>query len=382
MKKLLSVFILAVVPLTAALVAGPVWAKNPFKAVENRDTDGDGKLSPQEFEKPRRIFNKIDKDKDGFLSPADFAKHWGMPLPGGGPAQKAAAPAAAPVSAAGLPDLYIIDAHSQADHLVNLNDIIPLMDRAGVKRTILATRGKLKPGQIRAFAEAHPGRITAAVRTKGWPYADNGDKYYKLLNAQLAMPVFRGMAEVIIWHAKKGKKAPEWDVPIDTPQAQAALKVALERGWPFIPHYEFAAAAGRYDEMMADLEGLLRAHPTHPFLMVHMGQLKVDEAKRLIEAHPNIHFLTSHANSYAAGKSVQPWTVMVTGDGLKPAWKALVEAHPDRFVMAFDNVFAEHWGDYYLEQVKLWRKALAQLPPAAAQAIAHGNAERLWGLGK
>ena len=53
-------------------------------------------------------------------------------------------------------------------------------------------------------------------------------------------------------------------------------------------------------------------------------------------------------------------------------------AHPDRFVFALDNVWPEHWEEFYLEQMKYWRNALADLPADVAHAIAHGNAERLW----
>ena len=62
--------------------------------------------------------------------------------------------------------------------------------------------------------------------------------------------------------------------------------------------------------------------------------------------------------------------------------RALVIKHPERFILAFDNVLEDHWSDYYLEQVAVWRKALADLPPDVAHALAHRNAERLWHLPK
>ena len=49
-------------------------------------------------------------------------------------------------------------------------------------------------------------------------------------------------------------------------------------------------------------------------------------------------------------------------------------------MLGFDNVFEEHWGRLYVEQVALWREALATLPRDVAHAIAHRNAERLWKL--
>jgi hypothetical protein len=90
--------------------------------------------------------------------------------------------------------------------------------------------------------------------------------------------------------------------------------------------------------------------------------------------------MVSHSNTVTVSQSNQPWVNLFAGEELKPAWKDLIIQHPDRFVLNFDNVFEEHWGPYYLEQVALWRKTLQQLPADVAHAIAHGNAERLWHL--
>ncbi len=57
-----------------------------------------------------------------------------------------------------------------------------------------------------------------------------------------------------------------------------------------------------------------------------------------------------------------------------------MHSHPDRFILAFDNVWEDNWGEYYLSQIRSWRKALGDLPPDAAHAVAHRNAERLWRL--
>ena len=277
-------------------------------------------------------------------------------------------------------ELPIIDAHSQVDHKVKLGKIIELMDQAGVSRTILSTRGRIKPGRLVEFARKFPNRITPSVRTKGRPYVKNRPKYYKLLKAQLGMPEFGAMAEVILWHAKKGNKAPQWVVPIKSEQVQAALSAALERKWPFIPHFEFAAAGSEKARLMASLERLLAKHPSHPFLLIHMGQLSAEEAARLIGRHPNLHFITSHSNPVSIANSNQPWVNLFQGTSIHPQWKTLLVRHPQRFVLGFDNVWVKHWGDFYLRQVSLWRKALRELPPDVAHAIAHGNAERLWSL--
>jgi hypothetical protein len=65
------------------------------------------------------------------------------------------------------------------------------------------------------------------------------------------------------------------------------------------------------------------------------------------------------------------------------ARRRLEETHvryPERFVLAFDNVWPEYWSDLYVERARLWRHALSELPTSVAEAIAHGNAERLWNI--
>ncbi|MCH9045978.1 MAG: hypothetical protein IIA40_07705, partial [SAR324 cluster bacterium] len=110
-------------------------------------------------------------------------------------------------------EIPIIDAHSQADHLLKLEKIIELMDKGGVSHTILSTRGKVTPEQLLAFAACHPGRITPSVRSKGKPYASNSPKYYRLLEKQMSMPGFGAIAEVLMWHAEKRNKAGEFVAP-------------------------------------------------------------------------------------------------------------------------------------------------------------------------
>ena len=139
-------------------------------------------------------------------------------------------------------DIPIIDAHSQIDQNVDLDRVVPLLDQAGIARVILSTRGKIKPFLIADLARRHPGRIVASFRTKGRAYAYNKPGYYKLLDVQLARPEFRAMAEILLWHAAKGQKAPEFKIPADSPASPAALKIAFDRGWPAVLHYEFAAA--------------------------------------------------------------------------------------------------------------------------------------------
>lgn len=279
-------------------------------------------------------------------------------------------------------ELYFIDAHSQVDRDVgDLGLIIRRMDRAGVYRTILAARSGRTPEEVADFAEAQAGRIVAAVRTKSGAYNKNRPKYYKKLRKQLRSGRFDAMAEVLMYHAQKGSKAPEVVVHPNDERVQAALDGAIANGWPFVIHIEFKSLRGKKRrQFMAEMEEMLTRHPGHPFALNHMGQLDASEVRRLIEKHPNIYFLTAHTNPVVVNRSEQPWVNMFKGGALAREWKELVIQYPDRFVFALDNVWGTHWKDLYPEQMRYWKRAMDDLPPNVAQAVAHGNAERLWNI--
>lgn len=277
-------------------------------------------------------------------------------------------------------DIPLIDAHSQMARGLDESKIIPLMDKAGVRVTLLSARNDRDPSEVLAFAAKHPDRIIPMVRTKGKAFNHNKPKFYELMEKQLVMPQFKGMAEVLLYHAQKGNKAPEIAVFPDDPQADFSLETCRERGWPFIAHIEFKASKGKRSTFMKKLKAMLDANPDHPFVLIHMGQLEPDDAARLLKAHGNLHFMTSHCNPVSIKGGGQPWINMFKGKSIAPKWQALMKQYPDRFVLAFDNVWPEFWGDFYLDQARLWQKALSELPPDVAHAVAHGNAERLWKL--
>ncbi len=282
-----------------------------------------------------------------------------------------------PALAEGIP---FIDAHSQLPKGLNPEKIIPLMDEAGVRLTLLSARNDRQPADVIALASEYPDRIIPMVRTKGKAFNKNSGKYYSLMEKQLSIPKFKGMGEILLFHAKKGNKAPEIAVYPDDPQAVFAIDACLERDWPIVAHIEFRAAKGKKKKFMQKLEALLVAHPEHPVLLIHMAQLGAEDVKRLLAKYGNLHFMTSHSNPITTNDTKQPWINMFKGKNLAPEWKALMVEFPDRFVLTFDNVWPNHWGDSYLKQARLWRKNLEMLPSNVAHAVAHGNAERLWKL--
>jgi hypothetical protein len=316
----------------------------------------------------------------------------------------------------------MIDAHSQADKELSLSRLLSLMDQGGVRRTVLSNRGGLQPKELVAMAAAHPDRITASMEVKSHRhYLPGTPEFFRRLEQMGREPRYGAISEALLWHQAKGGQrrgrgqraaqgggrsmgagrgegqgggaAPggggrgepvaEFDLPVEAPQVQAVLKMALARNWPFVVHYEFRSLSKeRYAARMKELKDLLRAHPDHPIVLIHMGQLRADEAAQLISEFGNVYFMTSHANPvFETVGGDYGWTKLFAGRKIAPAWKKMLLAHPDRFVLAFDNVLKRHWEpQYYLAQARLWQEALADLPAEVAHAVAHRNAERLWRL--
>jgi hypothetical protein len=330
--------------------------------------------------------------------------------------------AATPVRAQNIP---IVDAHSQADRAVSLSRLIRLMDQGGVARTILSSRGGWVPAEFVAMVAERPDRVTPSMEVKSQKYFITGEpEFFRRLEAMGREPRYGAISEVLLWHERKGEQGgrraqasggggrgqgkgrgeergksqsrgggqgggqggedvPEVNLPIEAPQVQAVLQMALERKFPFTVHYEFRSLKkADYAARTAELKRLLRAYPDLPIVLIHMGQLYANEAAALIADFPNIYFMTAHANPVfdSVGGGLE-WTKLFSGRVIAPAWKALFIAHPERFVLAFDNVLSRHWEPgFYLSQANLWQDALRDLPPEVAHMVAHKNAVRLWKL--
>jgi predicted TIM-barrel fold metal-dependent hydrolase len=280
--------------------------------------------------------------------------------------------------------LYLIDAHAQVDETIDFQTAIHLMDRAGIRRVILTAVGHRTSQEIVRFSQQYPDRVLPSVRTKIPAYLNDNGNLDQALRKQTESGDFRAMAELLMYHAAKRRgaaenRARETIIYPSDPRVQTALQLAIEQKWPLVVHIEFSSPSiqdrGRF---MRELERMLDAHPEEPFVLTHMGQLRSADVQRLIEAHPNIYFLTSRSDPLIIGHGQQPWVNMFRGNGLADEWKRLMVRYPERFALAFDNVWPEHWSDLYVERARLWHHALSELPPSVAQAVAHGTAERLW----
>jgi hypothetical protein len=133
---------------------------------------------------------------------------------------------------------------------------------------------------------------------------------------------------------------------------------------------DFAVANNLYLHAHADdeaVEILMRHNPRAKVIWAHTGfGLAGDRVSAMLAKYPKLW----GELSYRSG--------IVDGSGkLTPEWRALFERYPDRFLLGSDTWVPERWASYG-EIMASYRGWLAQLSPAVAKQIAHGNARSLF----
>ncbi|MDP6787379.1 MAG: amidohydrolase family protein [Rhodospirillales bacterium] len=316
----------------------------------------------------------------------------------------------------------MIDAHSQAGCDVRAEEVRAAITKNGMTHTLLSGRGCRGEGasatheRVLDLVESLGGRASFLISMKlegmsmmegrftrqGLAAINQADK------AHFANAV--GFAEIIVQHAPHvTQRLKHEGVALDlgSERIAGAIAVVLARKVPVILHVELNDSEDKSQLILRQLKELLTKNPDNPFVLIHMGQASVEEARDLIENHANIHFLTTASDAISAagvtslrrkGESAQSGWINMFNDPPEGApykgwiqefvpslrwrddWKALIEAHPDRFVFAMERVFANHWNKHYVSALKYWRAALAKLSPETARRVACGNARRLWRL--
>jgi predicted TIM-barrel fold metal-dependent hydrolase len=132
---------------------------------------------------------------------------------------------------------------------------------------------------------------------------------------------------------------------------------------------DFAVANKLYLHAHADAEAveiLMRHNPRAQIIWAHTGfGLAADRVEAMLAKYPKLWGELSYRSGITAGGQ------------LTPEWRALFEKYPDRFLLGSDTWIAERWANYgdIMEGYRAW---LAQLPPATAAKIAHGNARAMF----
>lgn len=134
---------------------------------------------------------------------------------------------------------------------------------------------------------------------------------------------------------------------------------------------DFTVANDLYLHAHADAEAveiLISHNPKSRIIWAHTGfSLAPESVAALLDKHAALWGELSYRGGITddAGK-------------LTPAWRALFERYPDRFLIGSDTWTNDRWANYGAI-INSYRRWLVQLPPEIANKIAHGNAKSLFG---
>jgi len=255
----------------------------------------------------------------------------------------------------------LIDAHSHLPNPAAIEAYVAAMKRHDVTRVVLLGVGAVQKDDAAWIGSAlrkHGERVVAGLPLPDPMSAAAASR----LDAEAAKGVARAIGEV---HIRQVSRKIERD-PAD-PAFIRVLEVAARHRLPVVIHAELD------EPTTSGLERALRAVSTATIVLAHGGGGPPDRLGRLLQTHRNLmvdlsgmHFERTPALATEAGP-------------LDLAWKALIEAHPDRFVMGIDVWAPRLLEPSMLDRLMRWtRRVLGELEPGVAMRVAHGNATALF----
>lgn len=278
-------------------------------------------------------------------------------------------------------------------------DYLPALRSHPKRFAFLAGGGTLNPA-IHRFA---PEEVTPPVRQR---FVDAATR---MLDAGAA-----GFGEIAVLHLSLVPKHAFEETSVEHPLLYALVEIAGARKAVIDLHMDPVPAADtaptpshlkvppnppRLRGNIAGFERLLAHHRDARIVWAHggsdmTGNMTPALIGRLMDAHPNLYMSLrpvppNLARANAFGLQIR--NLVLTDSGLDPAWLALLQKHPDRFVMGGDAFFLSDTvgtdnplttlGRGNEGRLASARILMTRLPPALAKAIGQDNAARLYGLG-
>lgn len=266
-------------------------------------------------------------------------------------------------SAAGAADYTgpLIDAHSHVSSAGAIDAYVAAMKRHDVRRVVLLGVGGVQKDDaawIAAAARKYPDHVLPGVPVPD-PLAPDAAKR---IDAALAKGKAHAIGEI---HVRQVSRKIDRDP--SAPSFAGVLEAAARHGLPVIVHDDLS------EDAAAALGRALAAHPKATIVLAHAGEAPPARIEPLLSRHPNLivdlsgmHFQRTPALASEAGP-------------LDPAWKALIEKMPARFVMGIDVWSPRLFEPAMLDRLMKWtRRILGELPPAVAEQVAFRNAARLY----
>ena len=364
------------------IFSSSVWAKDPNMAVSMKDSNGDGKVSLDEWDKPEFIFNKIDFNGDGFITAEEFAKKWGVPMPGSGVTGRS-------IDEAGSLDetnVIIADVHMhpQSQHPI---DQLTWMNRNGVK---WAGLGAMNRSNVERFREVMSERYIpfggqGAMNTIYVQYGSEGveDENNEMFESMMQdleegfeEGSLKGVGELFANNRTTNpKRQMRRKTRIDAPTYRAILDLVEKYGGAMSMHVQ-------WDRDSIEQLGVLADHnPNGNIIWAHCGNDgSAYDVRKVLKSHLNIYCDLSARSRPKLSEWVinkRPKAEIFTSYSLNSAWKDLIEEMPDRFMVGTDTKTGSHY-DKGINNIR--SGLLSNLNQETAEKVAYKNAQRLLDL--
>lgn len=340
----------------------------------------------------------------------------------------------APWAGADMP--YIIDAHAHLNTIAGgfggvrgarggpgspdfqgaVEAAIGRMDRHGIRRILLmpppmppGARAAYELDQLHFAVEKYPDRVSLAggggslnAMIQSTPADAVTDEIKQRFREQAESIIAAGavaFGEIAAHHLSLRRMGPmhayEY-VPPDHPLLLLLADISAEKGVPIDLHLDLVpgdmdlpdrpifnpTTPAHLKDNLAGFERLLDHNPKAKIIWAHAGTdplgTRVPKIQReLLRRHPNLYMSVR----VSAG-APPPFFALDRALVLKPEWLALLRDFPDRFVLGSDFFHAAGSAQRGPDEQGLenFQALLRQLPPDLAEAIAHGNAEKLYHL--
>ena len=258
----------------------------------------------------------------------------------------------------------LIDAHAHVSSATAIDPYVAAMKRHNVTRVVLLGVGGVQKDDAAWLATAskkYPDRVVAGLPVPD-PTAETAATKLEQALPRTKTPV---LGEVHI--RQVGSRKIDRD-PND-PAFGRVLDVAAKFGAPVVIHYELT------DDATAALDRALAAHRKTVVVLAHAGEGPPPRVEGLLARNSNLVVDLS-------GMHFQRKPALATETGpLDPAWKALIEKMPDRFLMGVDVWAPRLFEPAMLDRLFAWtRRILGELKPDVAERVAHRNAAALFRL--
>jgi hypothetical protein len=288
----------------------------------------------------------------------------------------------------------LFDAMAQIDGGLGAR-VLEATQSAKIKKIALFARWKLghatgAESEVRNLAKEHPKLVVPGTPKIYSDNANDSSAIFSMVNERLNDPQYHFAGEILMVHGDKSYGATtasgERFLETSAPELETLMQSAERYGKPVMLHWEVYQWARDWPRMSE----LYAKHPKATFVWPHAGFASVEQVRMVVDKHPNVMVLLSKNETRPKDKEKMMQTSQEKKDALStgvvddcrmllPAWRALLEEHPNRFLFATDAHVDFRWKTYE-KVVHRWRGILGQLSAPTAKAIAWSNAIKLYGL--